>query len=126
MRGIIDEILFLEDGSAAPLDYKFVEYKDRTIKSHRYHLTFCAQLIRGTYQVQVNRGFIVYTRTRNKLVEVPITDNMYDDLEKIISDLLEIVARGIYPKPTHLGPAVPIAATEIFAKRLFEEGSIKI
>jgi CRISPR-associated exonuclease Cas4 len=40
IRGIIDEILFLDDGTAAPLDYKYAEYKDRTFKNHRFQLIF--------------------------------------------------------------------------------------
>jgi CRISPR-associated exonuclease Cas4 len=100
MRGIIDEVLFLEDGSAAPLDYKFAEYKDRTFKNHRYQLTFYGQLIQDNYKVPVKQGFIVYTRSRNKLVEVPITADMYKELDRIMADLLAVVTKGLYPKPT--------------------------
>ena len=100
IRGIVDEILFLDDGSAAPLDYKYAEYKDRTFKNHKYQLTFYAELIREYFQVPVNRGFIVYTRSRNKLIEVPITERMYSELDSIIRDLLDVVQKGVYPKPT--------------------------
>lgn len=100
IRGIVDEILFLDDGSAAPLDYKYAEYKERTFKNHKYQLTFYGQLIQKKYNLTVNRGFIVYTRSRNKLVEVPITEKMYQELEIIISDLTNVVQKGIYPKPT--------------------------
>ena len=100
IRGIVDEILFLDDGSAAPLDYKYAEYKDRTFKNHKYQLTFYAQLIKGHFQVLVNRGFIVYTRSRNKLIEVPITERMYSELDSIIRNLLDVVQKGVYPKPT--------------------------
>ncbi len=84
IRGIVDEVLFLNDGTAAPLDYKYAEYKDRTFKNHKYQLTFYGELIREHYQVPVNRGFLVYTRSRNKLIEVPITDRMYSELDNII------------------------------------------
>lgn len=100
IRGIIDEILFLEDGTAAPLDYKYAEYKDRTFKNHRFQLTFYARLIRDNYNLPVNRGFIVYTRSRNKLVKVPITEAMFDELERIIGQLLNVAQKGIYPEPT--------------------------
>ena len=100
IRGIVDEVLLLDDGTAAPLDYKYAEYKDLTFKNHRYQLTFYGQLISENFKVPVNRGFIVYTRSRNKLIEVPITDQMYSELDKIISDLLNIIQKGIYPKPT--------------------------
>ena len=100
IRGIVDEVLFLDDGTAAPLDYKYAEYKDLTFKNHRYQLTFYGQLIREHFKVPVNRGFIVYTRSRNKFIEVPITDQMYSELDKIVSDLLNIIQKGMYPKPT--------------------------
>lgn len=100
IRGIVDEILFLDDGTAAPLDYKYAEYKDRTFKNHKYQLTFYGQLIRENFNLPVHRGFIVYTRSRNKLIEVPITEGMYQELDKIIGNLLHVVQKGVYPKPT--------------------------
>ena len=100
IRGIVDEILFLEDGTAAPLDYKYAEYKERTFKNHKYQLTFYGQLIKENYNATVTRGFIVYTRSRNKLIELPITERMYLELDIIIRDLTNVVQKGIYPKPT--------------------------
>ena len=100
MRGIVDEVLFLDDGTAAPLDFKYAEYKDRTFKNHKYQLTFYAQLIKEHFQIIVNRGFIVYTRSRNKLIEVPITERMSSELDIIIRDLLDVLQKGVYPKPT--------------------------
>ena len=100
LRGIVDEVLFLDDGTAAPLDFKYAEYKDRTFKNHKYQLTFYGRLISEHFQVPVNRGFIVYTRSRNKLIEVPITEIMYSELDNIIGEFLSVAQRGVYPKPT--------------------------
>ncbi len=107
IRGIIDEILFLDDGTAAPLDYKYAEYKDITFKNHKYQLTFYGQLIIEHFQVPVNRGFIVYTRSRNKLIEVSITERMYSELDNIISSLLNIIQKGVYPRPTKYKAGCP-------------------
>ena len=100
IRGIVDEILFLNDGSAAPLDYKYAEYKERTFRNHKYQLTFYGRLIQENYGVPVKKGFIIYTRSRNKLVEVPLTEKTYHELDVIIDDLIDVVQKGIYPKPT--------------------------
>ena len=100
LRGIVDEVLFLGDGTAAPLDYKYAEYKEQTFKNHRYQLIFYGQLIREHFEVPVDRGFIVYTRCRNKLIEVPITEQMCSELDQTISEFLEIAEKGVYPKPT--------------------------
>ena len=100
MRGVVDEILFLKDGSAAPLDYKYAEYKERTFKNHRYQLTFYGQLIVDNYAVPVHKGYIVYTRSRNKVIEVEITGAMYAELQDIIKELMTVVGKGKYPPPT--------------------------
>ncbi len=100
IRGIIDEILFLDDGTAAPLDYKYAEYKERTFKNHRFQLAFYAQLIKDNFSIAVKRGFIVYTRSNNKLVEVPIPERIFDELKTMIGQLLDVVQKGIYPAPT--------------------------
>ena len=100
IRGIVDEILFLNDGTAAVLDYKYAEYKGRTFKNHRFQLIFYAQLIKDNFHIPVNRGFIIYTRSKNKLVEVPIKDKDFIELEKIINDMTNIIQNCRYPKPT--------------------------
>jgi len=100
IRGIVDEVLFLDDGTAAPLDYKYAEYKERTFKNHHYQLVFYAQLIKDNFQVPVNRGFIIYTRSRNKLIEIPIQHKEFDALREIIDDLLDVIVKCKYPKPT--------------------------
>jgi CRISPR-associated exonuclease Cas4 len=100
IRGIIDEILFLSDGTAAPLDYKFAEYKDKTFKNHRFQLAFYAQLIKENYNLPVSNGFIVYTRSQNKMIEVPITEHMLEDLKKIVLQIMDVIQKGIYPEPT--------------------------
>ena len=100
MRGIVDEILFLDDGTAAPLDYKYAEYKERTFKNHRFQLVFYAQLIKDNFQVPVPRGFIIYTRSKNKLIEVPIHEKDFDELSKITKGILDVIQRCKYPLPT--------------------------
>jgi len=100
LRGIVDEILFLEDGTAAPLDYKYAEYRDRTFKNHKYQLVFYSQLIKDNYGVPVTRGYIIYTRSKNKLIEVPIKEKDFDELKKIVEGILNVVQNCCYPKPT--------------------------
>ncbi len=100
IRGIVDEILFLDDGTAAPLDYKYAEYKEKTFKTYKLQLVFYAKLIKDNFHVSVTRGFIVYTRSKNKLIEVPIIEKDFDELEKIVEDLLDIIQRCHYPQPT--------------------------
>ncbi len=100
MRGIVDEILFLDDGTAAPLDYKYAEYKERIFKNHIFQLVFYGKLISENFHLPVNKGLIIYTRSKNKLMEVEITNKMYDNLEKIMAGMQKIITTGYYPKPT--------------------------
>ena len=102
IRGIIDEILFMEDGTAAPVDFKYAEYKERTFKHHKFQLIFYARLIKDNFQVPVKKGFIIYTRSKNKLVEVPIKDKDYEELKKIVGSLQDIIINCKYPKPTSI------------------------
>ena len=100
IRGIVDEVLFLDDNTAAPLDYKFAEYKNKLFKTYRFQLIFYARLIKDNFQISVNKGFIIYTRSKNKLVEVPLKDKDFIELEKIVDDMTNIIQNCRYPKPT--------------------------
>jgi len=100
LRGVIDEILFLDDDTAAPLDYKYAEYREKTFRNHRFQLVFYAQLIKDNYDLPVAGGYIVYTRSKNRLVEVPIHEKDFDELKKIINGMLQIIQKCRYPNPT--------------------------
>jgi len=43
---------------------------------------------------------IVYTRSKNKLIEVPIKEKDLVELEKIIDEIVAIIQKCRYPKPT--------------------------
>lgn len=107
IRGIVDEILFLEDGSASPLDYKYAEYKEKIFKTYRYQLIFYAKLIMDNYHIPVNKGFIVYTRSKNKMVELEIKEKDFTELEKIIGRINDVICGNHYPKPTSVKRRCP-------------------
>ncbi len=107
IRGIVDEILFMGDGTAAPLDYKYAEFKNRTFKNHIFQLIFYAKLIEDNYNIPVKKGFIIYTRSKNRLVEIPIKDKDFSELKKIIDDMINIIQIGKYPKPTSVKQRCP-------------------
>ncbi len=100
IRGIVDETLFLDDGKAAPLDYKYAEYKDKVFKTYRLQLVYYARLIQENFDVEVNKGYIVYTRSKNKLIEVPIKEKDYKELDKIIQEVVDVIYKCKYPDAT--------------------------
>jgi len=100
LRGIVDEILTLQDGTMAPLDYKYSEYKHINYNTYKMQALAYAMLIADNYNLPVNKAFIVYTRTRNKLVEIEFLENDYEFFKNLIQDILIIIQKGFYPKKT--------------------------
>jgi CRISPR-associated exonuclease Cas4 len=99
LRGIVDEVLMLEDGTRAPMDYKFAEYRDKIFNTHKFQTVCYGMLIRENYQCEVNRGYLLYTRS-NTFKEIPITDNDEKKLMDIIDEILYIINDGYYPNRT--------------------------
>lgn len=100
LRGRIDEVLELGDGSLAPLDYKFAEYKDKVYSTYRTQLYCYALLIQTTFGKAVNRGYIVYTRSNNKVIEIPIPDTALQDVQRMATEIREVVENNFFPRPT--------------------------
>lgn len=100
LRGKVDEVLELEDGSLAPLDYKFAVWKDRVFETYSQQLFCYALLIEEVYMKPVNRGYLVYTRSKNKLVEVPIVPSSKEKVRQSMQRMLEIIEGNTFPKAT--------------------------
>lgn len=100
LRGKVDEVLKLGDGSYAPLDYKFAEFKDKIYDTYRQQLFCYAVLIEENFGVEVKKGFLVYIRSKNKLVEIPIEASDKAMIRKSIAGFMEIVEKNHFPKAT--------------------------
>ena len=50
------------------------------------------------FDVKVDRGFIVYIRSKNKLVELPITQKICDKAKIMLDEIFEIINQSYYPK----------------------------
>ena len=100
IRGTVDEVLVLGDGTMAPLDYKFAIYEDKIYETYRTQLYCYAWLIEETFGKKVEKGYLVYTRSQHKLVEVPITESNKQDVKDAAEKIREIIEENIYPKAT--------------------------
>lgn len=100
MRGQVDEVLLLSDGTMAPLDYKFAEYKDKIFETYKTQLHCYAILIESNFGKRVHKGFLVYTRSRNKLVEVNITDSDKRFVSDCTKEIISIINDNYFPKAT--------------------------
>jgi CRISPR-associated exonuclease Cas4 len=98
--GKIDEVLFLNDGSAAPLDYKFAFWDDRIFKTHKIQQTLYALLIEEIYGKKVNKAYLVYVRSKNKLIDFEITCELKSKAIKIIDDIFQVIQYNYFPVST--------------------------
>lgn len=99
-KGEVDEILFLEDGTAAPMDYKYAEWKDTIYRTHKYQAALYGLLIMEHYGVEVKRGFVCYTRSNHHVEEIAFREKDFEKARQIVSEILMIIQRGYYPEGT--------------------------
>jgi len=98
--GRIDEVLFFEKDSAAPLDYKYAEYREHVFKTHLIQQTCYALLIEEIFRKSVDKAFIVYVRSNNKLKELIISKKIKDQTIKLIDEIFDILNIDYFPKGT--------------------------
>ncbi|MCX6163662.1 MAG: CRISPR-associated protein Cas4 [Ignavibacteriae bacterium] len=100
LRGQVDEVLELKDGTMAPLDYKYAEYKERIFNTYKTQLVCYAVLIEDNFHKKVNKGYLVYIRSNNKIIEVGISDSDKIEMKEYANSIIHIIDRNFYPKGT--------------------------
>lgn len=100
LRGEVDEVLFLNDGSAAPLDYKFAKWEGRLYDTYRTQLACYAWLIESNFGVPVHKGYLVYVRSKNHLEEVPIAPADIDAVRLAAEGIRQLLQKNLYPNGT--------------------------
>jgi CRISPR-associated exonuclease Cas4 len=98
LRGRLDELLFFEDGSAGPLDYKFARDPGRVYTTLRLQSAIYALLIHETFGVPVRRGYLVYTRSRNKVIEITYEQDDFFRVAKVVREILTVASQGHLPR----------------------------
>jgi len=97
IKGIVDEILFLDDGTATPFEYKYAEFKDTIFQTYKFQLVLHALMIKENYNIDVKKGFICFTRSNNHIEELVFTERDFKKSLEIINEILEIIDKGFYP-----------------------------
>lgn len=100
IRGIVDEVLFLNDGTLAPFDYKLTEYDEFIFRTHRVQSTVYAMLVMENYGNPVRRGFICYAKSKNLVKELVYREEDFAATKEIIDEIFAIILEGFYPKKT--------------------------
>jgi len=97
LRGIVDEVLWLKDGTMAPLDYKYTEARDQVFKTHETQVTLYGMLIEAVYQQPVQRGYVAYVRDGSQLQEVVITEAAKQEMRCLVEQIFAIIRTGRLP-----------------------------
>lgn len=101
VRGVIDEVLHLSDGTFAPLDYKYTEYSDYTFETHKVQSVLYALLIMENYKnynKPVAKGFICYAKNGNKVKEIVYSEKDFCYAKDIVREIFDVILKGYYPK----------------------------
>ncbi|MFB3897694.1 MAG: CRISPR-associated protein Cas4 [bacterium] len=100
LKGEVDEVLFLDDGTAAPLDYKYAEWSGKIYQSNRIQSILYALLIQENFHKPVTRGFLIYVRSKNHLEILQFTEAAFEFAKETICDIITIIQRAKFPKRT--------------------------
>ncbi len=100
IRGKVDEVLVLNDDTMAPLDYKFAQYKEKLFTTYKTQLACYAVLIEENFNKPVEKGYLVYIRSKNKLLEVEIKLEDKNKVIEISNKIIDIITKNIYPRAT--------------------------
>ncbi len=100
VRGVVDEILTFADGTMAPLDYKYTQYREYLFRTHKYQSIIYGMLIQEVYQKPVVRGYICYVRGGALLKEVLYRPQDFEYALNVIDEIFQIIQKGYYPTKT--------------------------
>ncbi|MEZ6127254.1 MAG: CRISPR-associated protein Cas4 [Planctomycetaceae bacterium] len=104
LRGRVDEVLFFEDGTAAPLDYKFARDPGVIYRTLRFQSAIYALLIQEHFQCSVTKGFVVYTRSNNAVRTIDFTPADFQEVGDVLKEMLNVIQNGYLPRrapPSH-------------------------
>ncbi len=99
LRGVVDEVITLADGSMAPVDFKFTR-TEHTFRSHRIQLYAYCLLIEEAFAKAVKKGYIFYIREGSRQEEIAFDEKARNLVTETINDILEIIQKEKMPKAT--------------------------
>lgn len=100
LRGKVDEILWLDDDTLAPLDYKYAENKGRIYRNQKIQAALYGILLTEVYGGVVNRAFLCYTRSKYEIVQVDLGDDMRKQALEELDRCIDVIRTGTFPRAT--------------------------
>jgi len=99
MYSLLLALIYLAFISLGLPDALLARYDERLFKTYKNQLVMYAIMIEETFGRKVNKGFLVYCREGNRLVEVCVTEEDKDKLCRCIEEY-KMVLDGYYPEAT--------------------------
>jgi CRISPR-associated exonuclease Cas4 len=100
VRGAVDEVLTLADGTMAPFDYKFAEAPDQVYHNQRMQSALYGLLIQEVFGMPVCRGFLCFTRSNHRVVELTLSQEDFAEAMRVLREIREVIETGVFPEPT--------------------------
>ena len=98
IKGIVDEVIFLDDGTAAPFEYKFAEFKEKIFRTYHNQLALHAMMIQEQFNVEVTRGFVCFVRSRDHVEEVAFSEEDFERARELVQEILKLIGTGYFPE----------------------------
>lgn len=99
LRGRVDEVLTLADGTMAPFDYKYAKEK-QIFRNQRIQAALYAILIEENYDKQVENAFLCHTRSNYKVTTINLSGELKRDALHELNNCLDVIQTGLYPPAT--------------------------
>jgi CRISPR-associated exonuclease Cas4 len=100
VRGEVDEVLTLEDGTMAPFDYKFAEDPGQVYQNLKMQSVLYGMMIREMFAKPVARGFLCYIRSNHRVVPMEHSESDFEEAAAVVAEILEVIRTGRFPKAT--------------------------
>lgn len=100
VRGLVDEVLYLHDGSMAPFDYKYAECEDYLFDTHKVQLTLYGMLIKEIYNKPVIKGYLCYVQSNSKTREIIFSEEHFEIALKTLNEIFSVMEKGYFPQKT--------------------------
>ena len=99
VRGAVDEVLTLADGSRALFDYKFAEYKGQIYANVRTQSVLYGMLIEEASGAGTARLLVL------RAVEPPVVEVGHEEKDRqaaraVLTEVLEVIQTGLFPEAT--------------------------
>jgi CRISPR-associated exonuclease Cas4 len=100
VRGAVDEVLTLADGSMAPFDYKFAEYTGKVYHNQKVQSALYGAMIREIFDAPVTQGFLCYIRSNHRVVQLQHTEADFQEAAAVVREVLQVIRTGAFPRAT--------------------------